>query len=183
VVRPATPQDNLALLGAAIACDGPVVYMEHKDLWGLTGEVDETARARIGEARLARAGTDVTVVSWSGMVHTALRAAELASAQGVEAEVIDLRTLWPWDRAAVAASVQKTGRLLVVHEAVQVGGFGAEIAAHVAEHQFEDLRAPVRRPGAPRIPIGYAPSLEDQAKVLAERDLGPAILELAGDCR
>ena len=182
VVMPATPEDNRALLAAAIASDDPVVYMEHKDLWGLKGEVDEE-EVRIGQARVARDGADVTVVTWSAMVHTVLEAADLASSQGVETEVIDLRTLWPWDQRTVGASVAKTGRLLVAHEAVQASGFGAEIAAHVAEHHFQDLRAPVRRLGAPRVPIGYAPTLEDQAKVLVKRDLAPAILKLAGEGR
>lgn len=179
VVMPATPQDNRALLQAAIECDDPVVYMEHKNLWGLIDEVDERLTVPLGRARIAREGADVTLVTWSAMVHAALEAAGLAAREGVEVEVIDLRTLWPWDEAALAASVAKTGRLLIAHEAVQVAGFGAEIAAHAAEHLFERLQAPVRRLGAPRLPIGYAPGLEDQVKVQAERDLLPALLGLA----
>jgi pyruvate dehydrogenase E1 component beta subunit len=93
-------------------------------------------------------------------------AAELAE-QGIDAEVVDLRTIFPWDKDTVSASVQKTGRLLVVHESVAVGGFGGEIAAWVAEHDFRSLRAPVARLGAPRIPVGYAPTLEDQVRVTA----------------
>ena len=102
-------------------------------------------------------------------MHAATAAAESLAGEGVEAEVIDLRTLWPWDRAAVFASVERTGRLLVAHEAVQVGGFGAEVAATVAEHRFGALKAPVRRLGAPRVPIAYAPPLEDLLRVTPAR--------------
>jgi pyruvate dehydrogenase E1 component beta subunit len=117
------------------------------------------------------------------MVHEAARAAELAAGEGIAVELIDLRTLWPWDREAVLASVARTGRLLVAHEAVAVAGFGAEIAATVAEELFDRLRAPVRRLGAPRVPIGYAPSLEDQVRIRAERDILPALRALAGRTR
>jgi pyruvate dehydrogenase E1 component beta subunit len=96
-------------------------------------------------------------------------AAETLAAGGIEAEVIDLRSLWPWDKATVLDSVTKTGRLLVAHEAVQVGGFGAEIAATVAERAHGKLKAPIRRLGAPRAPIGYAPNLEDQVRVTPEQ--------------
>lgn len=180
VVTPATPADNRALLQAAIRCDDPVVYMEHKDLWGLKGEVPEGVESELGKARIVRAGGDVTLVSWSAMVHEAAKAAELAAARGISVELIDLRTLWPWDRDAVLGSVARTGRLLVVHEAVVVGGFGAEVAATVAEACFDQLRAPVRRLGAPRVPIGYAPSLENQVRIFAERDILPAIEGLVG---
>lgn len=177
VVMPATPADNYGLLKAAIRCDDPVVYMEHKGLWGITGEVPDDADhlVPLGEARIAREGRDATVVTWSAMVHTALEAAEAAAAKGVSIEVIDLRTLWPWDRDRVLASVEKTGRLIVAHEAVQVGGFGAEIAATVAEELGGRLKAPVRRLGAPRAPISYARPLEDRLRVTAEH-----IAETAG---
>src|SRR5947208_5256497 len=119
VVTPATPADNYGLLRAAIQCDDPVVYMEHKDLWALPGEVDEGSEPLpLGRARLAREGSDVTLVTWSKMLHEALEAADAAARNGVALEVIDLRTLFPWDRDAVFRSVRKTGRLLVVHEAV-----------------------------------------------------------------
>jgi pyruvate dehydrogenase E1 component beta subunit len=112
------------------------------------------------------------------MVHEAAKAADLAAEEGIEVELIDLRTLWPWDQDVVHTSVTKTGRLLVAHEAVQVAGFGAEIAATVAERLWDRLKAPVKRLGAPRVPIGYAPPLEDQVKLFAERDLLPAIRSL-----
>lgn len=166
VVAPSTPADNRALLKAAIRCDDPVVYMEHKGLWPLEGEVPESEEvAELGKARVVREGADLTIVAWSAAVHTAEAAARTLAGQGVEAEVVDLRTLWPWDRDAVLASVEKTGRLLVIQEAVSVAGFGAEIAATVAEALHAALKAPVRRLGAPRIPISYAPPLEDRVRV------------------
>ncbi len=170
VVAPSTPADNKGLLKAAIRCDDPVVYLEHKDLWPLEGDVpDGDQTVEIGKARVARPGKDVTIVSWSSVVHTCMEAAETLAKERIEAEVIDLRSLWPWDKSAVLASVEKTGRLLVVHEAVQVGGFGAEIAATVAERAHAKLKAPVRRLGAPRAPISYAPNLEDQIRVKPEQ--------------
>jgi pyruvate/2-oxoglutarate/acetoin dehydrogenase E1 component len=165
VVTPATPADNFGLLKAAIRCDDPVVYMEHKDLWGAMGEVDESAEPLpFGRAHIVRAGDDLTVVTWSGMLRHVEAAVGLIGA-AASLEVIDLRTLFPWDRDAVFASVRRTGRLLVVHEAVRVGGFGAEIAASVAEELFGALKAPVRRLGAPRLPIPYAPPLEEVCKI------------------
>ncbi|HEU0260068.1 MAG TPA: transketolase C-terminal domain-containing protein [Burkholderiales bacterium] len=160
VVAPATPQDNYSLLSAAIDCGDPVVYMEHKELWGLQGEVSQE-KDMLGRARILREGDDITLVTWSRTVHAALEAAGKAR-QSVE--IVDLRTLWPWDRKTVLTSVRKTRKLLVVHEAVQAAGFGAEIAAAVAE----ELQVPVRRLGAPRIPVGYSKPLEDEARVGAQ---------------
>ena len=159
VITPATPQDNYSLLRAAIDCGDPVIYMEHKELWGLQGEVT-TERSDLGRARVVRDGKDLTLVTWSRSLHAALEAKTSKSV-----EIIDLRTLWPWDRETVFASVEKTGRLLVVHEAVQAAGFGAEIAATVAE----ELGVPVKRLGAPRIPVGYSKPLEDEARLTTEK--------------
>ena len=156
VVTPATPQDNCSLLKAALASGDPVVYMEHKELWGTEGEVDREAAIAIGQARVARAGDRLTIVTWSRALQPCLDAAEALAADGVSAEVIDLRSLWPWDRDTVLASARRTGKLLVVHEAVRAAGFGAEVAATVAEA----LTIPVRRLGAPRIPVGYSKPLE-----------------------
>lgn len=164
VVCPSTPQDNYSLLRAAMQCGDPVVYMEHKTLWGLEGTVDESVQVPLGRAATLRAGADLTIVSWSRQVQVCAQACDQLAAQGIQAELIDLRTIWPWDREAVLQSCAKTGRLLVVHEAIQAGGFGAEIAATVAEH----LPCKVKRLGAPRIPVGYAPVLEAQARVSAE---------------
>lgn len=170
VVCPATPADNKGLLKTAIRSDDPVVYFEHKNMWALEGEVpDGDVTIPFGVARTARQGRDLTIVSWSATVHAATKAAEALASEGIEAEVIDLRTLWPWDREAVFASVARTGRLIVAHEAVQVGGFGAEVAATVAEHCFGDLKAPVKRLGSPRVPIAYAPPLEDLLRVTPEK--------------
>ena len=165
VACPATPQDNHGLLAAALDCGDPVAYLEHKELWGMEGEVDTGAPVPLGRARIARAGSDLTLVTWSRTLHESLAAASTLAGEGIEAEVIDLRTLWPWDREAVLASCAKTGRLLVAHEAVQAAGFGAEVAASVAEA----IGCPVRRLGAPRIPVGYAPTLEREARVDAAR--------------
>jgi pyruvate dehydrogenase E1 component beta subunit len=155
VAAPATPQDNYSLLAAALQSGDPVVYMEHKELWGLQGEVSGE-EVPLGKARIVREGSDVTLVTWSRTLHTAL---EIDTDLSVE--VIDLRTLWPWDRGTVLASAAKTGRLLVAHEAVQAAGFGAEIAATVAE----ELGVRVKRLGGPRIPVGYSRPLEDEARV------------------
>jgi pyruvate dehydrogenase E1 component beta subunit len=171
VVCPSTPADNKGLLKSAIRCDDPVVYMEHKSLWPLEGEVpdDPDRLVPLGRASIVREGSDVTVVSWSQQVHIAADAAAQLAKGGVGVELIDLRTLWPWDKPAVLASVRKTGRLIVTHESVSVAGFGAEIAATVAERLHAELKAPVRRLGAPRIPVSYAPPLEDEVRVTADR--------------
>jgi len=162
VVAPGTPQDNYALLGSAIASGDPVCYLEHKELWGAQGEVDEALQVPLGKARVARQGNDVTLVTWSRTLEPALAAAE---ASRLSVEVIDLRTIWPWDRDTVLASAARTRRLLVAHEAVQVAGFGAEIAATVAE----ELGIRVKRLGGPRIPVGYSKPLEDEARITGER--------------
>jgi pyruvate/2-oxoglutarate/acetoin dehydrogenase E1 component len=169
VVCPSTPADNKGLLKASIRCDDPVVYLEHKNLWGMEGEVPDNPDFVLpfGVARMVREGSDITIVSWSNQVHIAAEAAAVLADEGISVELIDLRTLWPWDKAAVLASVRKTGRLLVTHEAVAVAGFGAEVAATVAEHGSTSLRAPVRRLGAPRAPIAYAAPAEDAIRVTA----------------
>ena len=170
VVCPATPQDNYSLLRAALASGDPVVYMEHKSLWGQRGEVDESQRATLGQAQTLRAGRQLTMVSWSKQIHACAEACTQLVQDGVEVELIDLRTLWPWDRDAVLRSCARTGHLLVVHEAVQAAGFGAEIAATAAEA----LGCKVRRLGAPRIPVGYAPVLEAQSRIGAA-DIASAV--------
>jgi len=165
VVTPATPADNYGLLKSALASGDPVIYMEHKELWGATGAVEPGAVVPLGRANLLTQGGDLTIVTWSRGVSLALEAAAALAAGGIAAEVLDLRTLWPWDQEAVYASAAKTGRVLVVHEAVQVAGFGAEIAASVAEH----VGCKVKRLGAPRIPVGYAQVLEDESRLSAAK--------------
>jgi len=162
VLCPATPQDNYSMLRAALASGDPVVYMEHKTLWGLQGEVDPSRQATIGQARVVRPGRDLTIVSWSRQLQACEQACAELAAQGIAAELLDLRSIWPWDRATVLGSCARSRHLLVVHEAVQAGGWGAEIAATVAE----TVGCKVRRLGAPRIPVGYAPVLEAQSRVL-----------------
>jgi pyruvate/2-oxoglutarate/acetoin dehydrogenase E1 component len=164
VAAPATAQDNYGLLAHAIECGDPVIYMEHKELWGLRGEVVEES-VPLGKARILKSGSEVTLVTWSRTLHAAL---EAAGKSRRSVEVIDLRTLWPWDRQTVLTSVKKTQRLLVVHEAVQAAGFGAEIAATIAEA----IGARVQRLGGPRVPVGYAKPLEDEARITAERIVG-----------
>jgi acetoin:2,6-dichlorophenolindophenol oxidoreductase subunit beta len=166
VLCPATPQDNYSMLRAALTSGDPVVYMEHKTLWGLQGEVDASQQAVLGHARTVRAGRDLTLVSWGRQLHVCAAACEALARLGITVELIDLRTIWPWDREAVLASCARTRHLLVVHEAVQAAGFGAEVAATVAEH----VGCKVARLGAPRIPVGYAPLLEAQSRI-AEGDI------------
>ncbi len=168
VVCPATPQDNYSMMKAAIACDDPVVYLEHKNIWAMEGEVDTAHEVAFGKAAIRRAGADVSIVSWSHKANEALEAAQTLAGHGIDAEVIDLRSLWPWDKTAVIASVRKTGRLLVAHESVAVGGFGAEVLASVSERAFDALKAPPRRLGAPRALVAYAPNLEDKMRVTPE---------------
>ena len=168
VLAPATAADEKGLLKTAIRSDDPVVMLDPKSLFATTGDVpagDYTTP--IGVARVARDGSDVTLVTWSSLVPVTLAAAEEAAKDGVSVEVIDLRSLWPWDRDAVLKSAAKTKRVVVAHEAVLVGGFGAEIAATVNEQ----LGLPVMRVGAPRIPVGYAPVLENTYRVDAPRIL------------
>ena len=161
VLCPATPQDNYSMLRAALACGDPVVYMEHKTLWGLSGEVDEALPATLGRANILRPGKHLTLVSWSRQLQACETACAQLAVEGIEVELIDLRSIWPWDRDTVLGSCAKTGKLLVVHEAVQAGGFGAEIAASAAEA----TGCKIRRLGAPRIPVGYSPVLEAQSRV------------------
>lgn len=167
VVTPATPADGKGLLKASIRCDDPVVFLEHKELWLSTGEVPEgdDVLVPIGKARIAREGRDLTIVAWSKMALIATEAAAELAGFGIDVEVVDLRSLWPWDKEAVLNSVEKTGRLLVAQEAVLVGGFAGEVAISVAEEGHALLKAPVKRLGAPRIPVGYASTLEDQYRV------------------
>lgn len=160
VVCAATPGDAYALLRAAIRDPDPVVFVEHKGLYGAKGLVDRTAVDAIGKARIVRAGRDATVVTYGATVAASLDAARQLAGEGVEVEVIDLRSLQPWDRTTVLGSLARTHRAVVVHEAVQAFGVGAEIAATLADEGFDDLDAPVVRVGAPFMPVPFAKSLE-----------------------
>jgi pyruvate/2-oxoglutarate/acetoin dehydrogenase E1 component len=161
VVMPATPADAKGLLTAAIRDDDPVMFIEHKLLYRTKGPVPQGEYVvPLGKADVKRQGSDLTIVTWSREVLFALEAATQLAAEGVDAEVIDLRTLVPLDRETILASVRKTRRLLVVHEAIKRGGYGGEIAALVAEEAFDDLDAPPRRLAGVETPIPYAAHLE-----------------------
>jgi pyruvate/2-oxoglutarate/acetoin dehydrogenase E1 component len=161
VVMPSTPADAKGLLTTAIRDDDPVIFLEHKLLYRTKGQVPTGEHlVPLGEADVKRAGTDLTIVTWSREVLFSLEAAEKLAADGIETEVIDLRSLVPLDRDAVLASVRRTHRLLVVHEAIKRGGYGGEIAAMVAEDAFDDLDAPPRRLAGLETPIPYAQHLE-----------------------
>jgi 2-oxoisovalerate dehydrogenase E1 component beta subunit len=179
-VCPATPADAKGLLVSAIEDPNPVLYFEHKHLYRrIKDEVpEERYTVPFGEARIHREGDDVTVVTWGAMVYTAAEAAEKLGEDGVSAEILDLRTLTPWDKKAVLASVEKTSKALVLHEDTHTGGFGAEIAATIAEEAFEHLDAPVRRITAPDTPVPFSPPLE-KAFIPQVEDVVAGVRELA----
>ncbi len=163
VVMPSRPSDAAGLLASAIADPNPVVFIENKTLYFRKGDVPvPLTPVAIGKAVTLRTGGDVTIVALSRLVHDALDAAErLAGEHGIEAEVIDPRTLVPLDLTAIVDSVRRTGRLVIAHEAVEHGGFGAEIAAQVQSTAFDYLDAPIERIGAPFAPVPLSPPLED----------------------
>ncbi len=169
VVCPSSPQDAYSLLRAAIADPDPVMFIEHKAMYASKGQVDTTQAVRIGQARTARAGRDATLISYGATVPVCLQAAGLLAKDGVEVEVIDLRSIQPWDKAAVLQSLSRTHRAVVVHEAVQAFGVGAEIVATIADEGFDELDAPVLRVAAPFMPAPFASSLEKGYVVTVER--------------
>lgn len=162
VVTPATPSEAKGLLLAAIEDPDPVLFMEHKRLYNLISEEvdDGYFTVPIGKGVVRREGTDVTLITWSAMVHLALQAAKTLEAEGVHVEVIDLRTLWPLDEALFLESIQKTNRVVVLHEAVKIAGFGAELVARINEKAFGYLAAPPVRLGAKHTPPPMHPVLE-----------------------
>jgi acetoin:2,6-dichlorophenolindophenol oxidoreductase subunit beta len=158
---PSTPYDAKGLLKSAIRDPDPVLYYEHKALFKVKGEVpDDEYLVPLGRASVRRAGQDVTIITYSLMVTRCLEAAEQLAGEGVDAEVIDLRSLRPLDWDAIAASVRKTHRVVVAHEACRTGGVGAEIAAEIGEELFDELDAPIRRVGAKDVPMPFSPPLE-----------------------
>jgi len=160
VVAPSTAEDAKGLLASAIRDPNPVLYLEHKNLYRrVKGDVPEGRyETPMGELRVAREGTDLTVVSYGAMVHTALEATE--DIDGASIEVLDLRTLCPLDRDGILESVRKTSKVVVLHEATRSCGVGAEVSSLIAEEAFEDLDGPVVRVTAPDVPIPFSPPLE-----------------------
>ena len=164
VAVPATPYDALGLLRSAFEDNNPIIYAEHALLYGLSGEVpDEWYTIPFGLADVKREGADVTIVAYGRMVHVALKAAQELEESGIDAEVIDLRTLRPYDIDTLVESVGKTSRCLVVEEAWRTGGFGAEVASSIQERCFDHLDAPVARVGGEDVPMPYASNLEGNA--------------------
>ncbi|HEY8203812.1 MAG TPA: transketolase C-terminal domain-containing protein, partial [Pyrinomonadaceae bacterium] len=165
IVEPATAYDAKGLIKAAIRDPDPVLYFEHKKLYRLPRLREELPEddyiVEIGRARTAREGRDVSVITFGAQVLTALDAAEELEKEGLDVEVIDLRTLSPLDKEAILASVKKTGRALILHEASLTGGIGGEISAIISQEAFEWLDAPVVRVASIDTPVPYSPPLED----------------------
>ncbi len=163
VVAPATPYAAKGLLKASIRDPNPVIYCEHKYLYRhAKGEVPaEDYVVPLGQADVKREGTDIALITYGAMVEEGLQAADQMSQEGIEVELVDLQTLYPLDTDTILASVKKTGKVLIVHEAPQVCGIGAEIAAVIAQEAFRDLDAPVVRLTAPHTPVPFSPPLED----------------------
>jgi pyruvate/2-oxoglutarate/acetoin dehydrogenase E1 component len=178
VIAPATPADVKGLLKSAIRDDNPVLCVEHKRLYATAGPVpDGEVTVPIGQAMIRRQGTDVTLVTYSYYVGVALQAAEALARDGINAEVVDLRTLAPLDTETVLDSVRKTGRLICIEEGTRTGGVGAEVAARAVEEAYEYLDAPIRRIAAPDIPIPFSPVLEEAALPKLD-DIVQTVLEL-----
>ena len=179
VVMASTPYDAKGLIISAARDDNPVIVVLNKMSLAMTGEVpEEPYTIPIGEANILRSGSNYTIIAFGRMVHEALAAAKQLESLGVDAEVIDLRSLQPFDGAAVMKSVKKTHRALIVHEAVRFGGFGGEIAAQIQELAFDYLDAPVARVGAPFSPVPFSPALEMHYVPNAERIVAEAKQQL-----
>jgi pyruvate/2-oxoglutarate/acetoin dehydrogenase E1 component len=180
VVCPSDAASAYGLLRAAIDDPDPVLFIENKALYGAKTEFpDEPKALKIGEGAVIRQGSDVTIVAYGGAVHTALAAAETLASDGIDAEIVDLRSIQPWDEATVLASLTRTHHLVVAHEAVEAFGVGAEIVARMADVGFDELDGPIIRVGAPFMPVPFARSLEraylpDAGRIVAaaRRSLG-----------
>jgi pyruvate dehydrogenase E1 component beta subunit len=178
LVMPSTPYDAKGLLKAAIRDDNPVIFLEHKLLYLTTGEVpEEEYIIRLGQAEIKRAGEDITVVTYSYMTLKCLEAAEALAQEGISVEVVDLRTLTPLDKSTILDSVEKTGKAIVVNEAVKRGGVGGDIAAMIMEEAYDDLDAPVMRIAGKNTTIPYNLELEKACTPSVE-EIVEGILEL-----
>ncbi len=181
VVAPSTPADMYGLLRAAIRDDDPVIVLEHKSLYNLVGEVDlNAAPEALGTAEVIRRGEDITLVATQQMLHRALEAADKLAEEGIKPEVIDLRTLVPLDGATILRSVQRTSRLIIVEEAPRLGGWGASVAALVADEGLFHLDAPIKRVNMENALIAYSPALEDEIIPNAEK-IEKAVRQLLAD--
>ncbi|OGL45450.1 MAG: acetoin dehydrogenase [Candidatus Schekmanbacteria bacterium RBG_16_38_11] len=178
VIMPSTVYDAKGLLKSAIRDDNPIIFIENKILYSLKGDVPEgDYTIPIGVGEIKREGRDVTIVATSQMVHKALKAAQTLSAEKIEAEVIDPRTLSPLDKNLIIDSVKKTGRLVIAYEAVKFCGYGAEIAAIVSEEAFRFLKAPIKRVAAPFTPVPFSKPLE-QFYLPKDTDIIQAVKEI-----
>lgn len=180
VVMPSTPYDAKGLLKSSIRDDNPVIFIEHKGLYTQSGMVpEEEYLVPLGKAEVKRQGKDITAITYSNSLILTLKAAETLEKNSISLEVVDLRTLRPLDKDTILNSVKKTGRVMIIHEACKTGGFGAEIAAIVAEEAFDYLDAPIKRVAALDSPIPFNPKLEDYV-LPGENDIIKGALELMG---
>jgi pyruvate dehydrogenase E1 component beta subunit len=178
VVAPSNPADAYGLMRAAIDDPDPVLYIENLPAYWSQGEAPESGHVvPLGKARIAKVGSDVTVISYSRVLNETMAAVEEIEAAGVSVEVIDLRTISPWDKETVFASVAKTGRCVVAHEAVTQFGVGAEIAATLSTEFFGKLKAPIVRLGAPYAPVPFSKPLEAAYAPTAKR-IAEAVISL-----
>ena len=179
VVCPATPADAYGLLRTAIDEPNPVVFVENKSLYAKKGEMDDQpAPIPLGQARIVRTGSDVTVVTYGASVYLAEQAAATGAENGIDIEIVDLRSIQPWDERTVLESLGKTHRLVIFHEAVEAFGVGAEIAARMADVGFDELDGPIQRVAAPFTPVPYSPALESEFIPSAERLLAAVTASL-----
>ena len=180
VVAPSSPVEAYGLLKSSIRSEDPVLFIEHKGLYAMREDMPALhALPPVGKARVARTGNDVTLIAYSAMVRNALKAADELANSGISVEVIDLRTLLPLDMATITASLEKTHRAVIAHEAVGTCGLGAEIAARIGAELFDELDAPVMRVACPFAPIPFAPELE-RALLPGTPDIVQAVRELLG---
>ncbi len=174
VVYPSTPQDALGLMLSSIDDDNPVMFLEHKAIYTMKGDVDSLTPIPLGKGDIKRAGEDVTIIATGKMVHEALAAAKMLEVDGISAEVLDPRTLYPLDKALIAQSLSKTHRAVIVTEENRRGGYGGEISAMIAEEMFDLLDCPIVRIGALDTPVPFAPVLE-QVYLPNAQDIANAI--------